>query len=298
MTMTATIHSRQVWGFALAMGLFIPIAASAQQSCRAAGKLMPVEGLPEASGVAASRKSAGVLWSHNDSGEPVIVAVGTDGATKGRVRVAGASVSDWEDIDVGPCPGGSCVYIGDIGDNNAKRGSITIYRVPEPEPGVASSTNAESMRLTYPDGARDAEALIVLPDGAMLVVSKGEKSSVGVYRVAAFRDGGTARMENVATIAAGKGSAGVARENRITGGSASRDGRWIALRSLSSLAFYDASELGAGKVREVFRSDVSGVGEPQGEGVSFGDDGTMWLSSEGGGKSKPGAIAKLTCQLK
>ncbi len=298
MTMTTMMHSRRMWGFALATGLFLPIAASAQQSCRAAGKLMPVEGLPEASGVAASRKSAGVLWSHNDSGEPVIVAVGTDGTTKGRVRVAGASVSDWEDIDVGPCPGGSCVYIGDIGDNNAKRSSITVYRVPEPEPGVATSTNAESMQLTYPDGARDAEALIVLPDGAMLVVSKGEKSSVAVYRVAAFRDGGTARMENVATISAGKGSEGVERGGRITGGSASRDGRWIVLRSLSSLTFYDASELGTGKVREVYRSDVSGVGEPQGEGVSFGDDGTLWLSSEGGGKSKPGSIAKLTCQLK
>lgn len=282
----------------IALGLFLPVAVEGQQSCRADGKTMTVRELPEASGVAASRRTAGVLWSHNDSGEPVIVAVGTDGALKGRVRVAGASVSDWEDIDVGPCPGGSCVYIGDIGDNNAKRGSITVYRVPEPEPGAASSTNAESMRLTYPDGARDAEALIVMPDGTMLIVSKGERSSVAVYRAVAFKDGGTARLENVATISEGKGSEGVARQSRITGGSASRDSRWIALRSLSSVSFYDASELGAGKVREAFRSDLSGVGEPQGEGVAFGDNGTLWLSSEGGGKSRPGMIARLTCSLK
>ena len=292
------MNTRQTWGWAMAIGLLCPIAVQGQQSCRAAGKLMPVKELPEASGVAVSRKSPGVLWSHNDSGEPVIVAVGTDGTTRGRVKIAGATVGDWEDIDVGPCPGGTCVYIGDIGDNDAGRSSITVFRVPEPEPGATSSTNAESMTLTYPDGARDAESLIVLPDGSLRGVSKGEKSSIGSYRSAAIKNGGTARLESIATIASGEKSDGVARENRITGGSASPDGRWIVLRTLSTLTFYDASELGAGKVREAFRSDISGIGEAQGEGVAFAGDGTLWLASEGGGKSRPGMLAKLTCTLK
>jgi hypothetical protein len=66
------------------LGVMAPVMARAQQSCQAEGRLMPVKGLPEASGVAVSRKSPDVLWSHNDSGEPVLVAVGTDGETRGR----------------------------------------------------------------------------------------------------------------------------------------------------------------------------------------------------------------------
>ena len=31
-----------------------------------------------------------------------------------------------------PCGNGSCLYIADIGDNDAKRKEVTIYRVPEP----------------------------------------------------------------------------------------------------------------------------------------------------------------------
>ena len=79
-----------------------PRIVPAQQSCRVGGALLPMNGLPEASGVAASHKSPGVLWSHNDSGEPTLLAVGADGTSLGRLWVARAAVEDWEDIHVGP----------------------------------------------------------------------------------------------------------------------------------------------------------------------------------------------------
>jgi hypothetical protein len=281
----------------IGLGVMAPETARAQQSCQAEGRLMPVQGLPEASGVAVSRKSADVLWSHNDSGEPVLVAVGTDGQTRGRVWIAGAAVEDWEDIDVGPCPGGSCIYIGDIGDNNAKRGSLTIYRVPEPDPAAERSPRAESMRLTYPDGPKDAEALVVLPNGSLYIVTKGERSAVTLYRAGTFTNGTTVRLAPVATIVEGNQRAGVARRDRITGASASRDGRWIVLRTLSDVMFYRTSDLESGKVREEFRYSLGTVGGLQGEGVAFADGGTIWLSSEGGGAGRPGTIAKLSCTL-
>ena len=46
---------------------------------------------------------------------------------KGRVAVTGATVSDWEDLALGSCGGASCLYIGDIGDNGARRKSITVF---------------------------------------------------------------------------------------------------------------------------------------------------------------------------
>lgn len=296
-TRSGVSFPRWVAGCVVSAGLSLPIALFGQQTCRADGKLMPMAGLPEASGVATSQKPD-VLWSHNDSGEPVVVALGTDGAVRGRVWIAGAAVEDWEDIDVGPCPGGSCLYIGDIGDNNAKRGSVTVYRVTEPSPETERSPRAESMRLTYPDGPKDAEALIVLPNGSLLLVSKGERSAVSVYRTpGTFANGTTVRLEAIATIASGNGRDGVPRQERITGAAASRDGKWIVMRTLSAAMFYRTSDVEAGKVQEVFRYDVSGLGERQGEGIDFGDGGTIWLASEGGGASRPGSLAKLQCSL-
>lgn len=262
---------------------------------------MSVNELPEASGVAASRNTPGQLWLHNDSGQPALFAVAADGTPRGRVRVYGAGVRDWEDIDVGPCPQGSCIYIGDIGDNNAKRRDVVIYRVAEPDAGAGTSAPSESMRLTYPDGARDAEAFFVLPNGNLFIVTKGERGAAVLYRVPeAFRNGATAQLERVATVvdAEGNVNGAVARANRITGAAASRDGRWVALRSLHAVTFYAAGDFTAGNIREVMRFDVSAVRERQGEGVAFGHDGSIWLASEGGGSARPGTIARLDCTLK
>lgn len=258
-----------------------------------------MKGLPEASGVAASRRLPGVLWSHNDSGEPSLLAIGADGSSLGRLWVARAAVEDWEDVAVGPCPGGSCVYVGDIGDNNARRGSVTVYRALEPDStGEFRSSRTESMRLVYPDGPKDAEALMVLPNSSLFIVTKGERGSVMLYRTREpFLSGTTARLEPVATIIEAARGIGVARTDRVTGADASPDGHWIVLRSLSAITFYLTSDLESGRVREVLRYDVSALGELQGEGVAFGSDGTIWLVSEGGGAGRPGTLAKLTCTL-
>src|SRR5687768_5106604 len=111
--------------------------------CRPTGPLVQVPGLSEASGLAISRRAPGRLWTHNDSGEPVVVALDARGSVTGRVRLTGAAVEDWEAIAVGPCGTGSCLHVGDIGDNEAKRKRITIYRLPEPEGASGTETVAD-----------------------------------------------------------------------------------------------------------------------------------------------------------
>jgi len=54
--------------------------------------LTRVAELPEGSGVAASRRTPGRFWSHNDSGDPVLFALDGDGRVIGRLRIAGAVV--------------------------------------------------------------------------------------------------------------------------------------------------------------------------------------------------------------
>ena len=78
--------------------------------------------LPEASSIAASRRNPGRLWVINDSGAPTVTGIDEEGNAMARVQVGGgASVKDWEDISVGKCAAGSCIYVADIGDTVTAR---------------------------------------------------------------------------------------------------------------------------------------------------------------------------------
>ena len=86
---------------------------------------------------------------------------------------------------------GSALYIGDIGDND--REAQGDRDLPRPgarawQPAGARATSgrtaqAEAFKLQYPDGARDAEGLLVHPTtGEILIVTK-EVLGPRVYRV-------------------------------------------------------------------------------------------------------------------
>src|SRR5688572_17726959 len=96
---------------ALASSQTTPVA-----TCQPFAALVRLPGLNEASGIAVSRRVPGRLWTHNDSGKPVVVALDERGAIAGSLAIAGATVTDWEAIAVGPCGTGtgSCLFIGDI----------------------------------------------------------------------------------------------------------------------------------------------------------------------------------------
>jgi len=270
-------------------------AISLSPGCRVAGKIVRLPDLPEASGVAASRRTPGVLWAHNDSGEPAMVALNEQGSVIGRVRVTAAEVDDWEDIAAAPCPQGSCLYIGDIGDNSAKRDHITVYRVPEPLPQDKSTHPAESFRAAYPDGPHDAEALFVTERSEVLIITKGDPGPVAIYRFSPpLRSGSTTRLERVGTAStAAKVDAG----DRPTAADVSPDGRWVAVRTIDRVVVYRTADLTSGRWREAFRTDVSGLREPRGEGLAFAADGSIYLVGEGGGASSPGTFARLACTL-
>jgi hypothetical protein len=252
-------------------------------------------GLEESSGVVASRAHPGVLWSHNDSGWPAeIIAIDSTGARLGTVRIAGAASVDWEDIAFGPCPGGECLYVGDIGDNNAERGEIAVYRFPEPQPRDGEVRAAERFAMRYPDGARDAEGLFVLPSGELFVVSKGRESAAALYRYPPpLRAGETVTLQRVAPLSA----APLELMDQLTGADATRDGGWVVIRAYQSLRFHRAGVLVAGDTVPELRFPLDEVDEVQGEGVALRPDGTVILTGEGGFEQEPGTIVILRCRL-
>jgi glucose/arabinose dehydrogenase len=275
------------------VALLAPIGAAADDAgmaCQASSGLVRLAELPEASGVAISRTTAGRLWVHNDSGAPVLYAVDAAGKVSAKVTVSNARVEDWEAITSGPCASASCLYIGDIGDNDAKRTHVTVYRMAEPK--GAGSVPAEAFHATYPDGAHDAESLLVAPDGSLLIVTKGDTGPVAVYRFPReLKSGAPMRLERVGQL-----SARPTAKQRVTDAAISSDGQWIALRTNDALTFYRAPEFLRGEFREDARQDLTAFGEPQGEGVAFGTGDVVHLAGEGGGKKAAGTLRTLSCR--
>jgi hypothetical protein len=184
----------------------------------------------ELSGLVLSRAQPRVLWTHNDSGDrPRVLAVTRAGGLLADVEISGAASVDWEDIAIGPSPaGGDALYVADIGDNQAARPDVVVYRVPEPAlagGAPASSAPAARLALRYPDGARDAEALLVdAASGALVVVSKSLGGEAGVYVAARPSSSATTVMRRRARLSLGPGEA-------VTAGDVSADGRTVVLRT-------------------------------------------------------------------
>jgi hypothetical protein len=296
--------SRLVIGGFLAAGLAVSGVVAAQAPlCTVTSGIVQLPGVGEASGVAVSRRTPGIIWSHNDSGQPSLFAFDRSGNARGRVQVTGVSITDWEDLAAGPCrepgrsdngdpgsgirdpAGGSCLYIADIGDNHRMRRNIVVHRVPEPGPGDTAAAPAETWVVAYPDGPRDAEALFMTHTGALYLVSKDHAGLTALYRVPMPPAGNIGMLEYVARLPL----------ERVTGADASPDGSGVALRTNTELLFYRTDELLAGKPTQPRRFDLRPLAEPQGEGVAFGADGLIYLVGEGG---RSGTLATLRCSLR
>ncbi|MFM9077343.1 MAG: hypothetical protein ACKORM_03820, partial [Solirubrobacterales bacterium] len=169
------------------------------------------EPVSEASGLVESRSNPGTFYTHDDSGgEAAVYILADDGTVVATQPVAGVVNRDWEDIALGPDRAGRSIYIGEIGDNGGSRASISVYRIPEPDleglvpGGSLPPVIPEIVDLVYPDGARDAEAMLVDPsNGDIYVITKREARS-RVYRAPAPRfQGETVTLERVGDLAIG-----------------------------------------------------------------------------------------------
>jgi len=69
----------------------------------------------------------------------------------------------------------------------------------------------------------------------------------------------------------------------------------MALRTNSAIFLYRTDELLSGNWREASRVSLASLREPQGEGIAFGDEKTIYLVGEGGGRYQPGTFARITC---
>ncbi|HEV2862036.1 MAG TPA: hypothetical protein VGX48_13590 [Pyrinomonadaceae bacterium] len=273
--------------------------ASAQGRIRTAQ--LEEKAVRESSGLVASRRTPGLYWTHNDSGDgPFVFAFDAEGRRRGVWRVEGARAEDWEDIAAGPGPeqGRSYLYAADIGDNGEERSEIIVYRFAEPaiNDADAASTKkeprrtdpAEALRLTYPDGAHNAEALAVHPSSGDLYVITKELGGAGVYKLAgAGRASGAQKLTAVARLK-GPGFFGTL----VTGADISPDGRRVALCDYAN--GYELRLPDGAAFDEVWKQQPSTIPlgpRRQGEAVCYRLDGRALLATSEG---SPAALFEVT----
>lgn len=292
--------NRSVFTATVIGGLLVPALAcgqiastAAQGVCRVvkSGMSLP-ETVRETSGVAQSRATAGLFWTHNDSGgSPELFAFDSTGVIRQVVRIHNAKISDWEDIEAGPCDGGSCLYIADIGNNSRNRQSVMVYRVPEPAPG-STAAQATAIELKYPDHPQDAEALFVMPTGDVYVVTKGRHATIALYRMPANATGSVTLSKVRELLPQPKDEL-----DRVTSATASPNGRWVGIRTYRTLYLYPAADLVAGNAVKPHIVDLRPLREIQGEALAIADDGRVWFTSEAENMKDLPGWSQMQCAL-
>ncbi|MGK3993044.1 hypothetical protein [Sorangium sp. So ce1024] len=269
--------------------------------CGAAARVgaLPRGDLRECSGVVAGEAHRDALYLHNDSGDrPRFFAIGLDGAPRGELQVAGATAVDWEGVGRGPCGagGGSCLFFGDIGDNDRERGRYALYEVKEPDAlgGAPRALAARAIPFAYPDGSENAETLLVHPvTGAITLVTKvksKKKGTAGIYELPA---GPLAAAELATLVRAGSVAAPVGSP-RFTGGDVHPEGAGVLLRTYTHVFFYPmtpdqtVAQALAGAPCEMPAAD-----EDQGEAIAWVPGGWDYVTIGEGGEAP---IHRVSCE--
>jgi hypothetical protein len=200
---------------------------------------------------------------------------------------------DWEDLAIGRCEGGSCLYLADTGDNTEVRPQLQLLRIREPDSLDDSSLEAQSFPMVLPDGPRDIEAIFVLPGEQVHLVTKGRNHANTVYRYPPpLRPGEAVTLQAVQTLSEGPRSIPA----QVTGADASPDGTLVVVRSYQDMTFYRVEDgilvpLSGGRVA------LRTLQEPQGEGVAFGAGDQLLLTTEAGNFGGVAALRILECGL-
>jgi hypothetical protein len=219
--------------------------------------------LEESSGLAVSQLHDGVVWSHSDGGDVAeVMAVDGRGRTVATVRLRGVDPYDPEALASGHASDGRpALYLVDIGDNRARRPDISVFRFAEPRRLADQTVGRTWWKLTYPDGPKDAEALLVDPRDGRIWVATKDVFGGGLYRAPSrLRTDRVNALERVADV-----------PSLVTDGAFLPDGRFV-LRSYTTAYLYD------GPNRLSSRSLLPD--QPQGESLAVDGD-RLLVGSEG-----------------
>ena len=239
--------------------------------------------VPESSGICSSHINPDTIWAHNDySNHHSLFAISTIDGSVRRYPIANGKNFDYEDIACGPGPisGRGYIYVGDVGDNYARRtwawNPMTIYRVQEPNLKTLkenSLTKWDKLELRFTDGPHNCEAMMIDPVSQRIFILT--KSSGTIWVTPQKWGVGDAKMtlQKVGRIKK--------MTDSVTGMDISPDGRELVVKFYDSIHYFCMGTRQYMNPVNAWRDVVDvlqnndGISvpyreEPQGEAVCFG----------------------------
>ena len=245
---------------AVALQLFAAVPSVALAKDTVAFTIKDVR-VTESSGLARDLP-ANLYWTANDSG-----GTGTAYGVNAKGRVVGTLNFRAEPVDVeAVAVYKNRLYLGDIGDNDAKRDEVTVYAFNDARAN-GLTVGYRAYDFTYPDGAHDAETLLVSPRGRLLIVTKGKRG--GIYRAPKV----PSRTETNQLKRVGDAPA------LVTDGTFLPDGKQIALLGYTSVRVIDAKTYAKVATAKI-------PSQPQAESLAVSLDGQSLLVGSEGRRSK------------
>jgi hypothetical protein len=161
--------------------IFANIASTANaEICKTWGPMktigqMDTSILKEGSGIVVSREFPGRLYHVNDHGHtPAVYVTDYSGKVEQTILTPwlDKKTSDTESMSYGKCGDKSYIFVGDTGDNDSDRSSIRIAWFEEKKTYPPDVAMLGTISLTYPDHPHNTEAMIVHPNGDLILFTK------------------------------------------------------------------------------------------------------------------------------
>jgi hypothetical protein len=171
--------------------------------------------ITESSGIVATKKARGALWTHNDGGQDIVYSISSTGESLGEWKIKDVDLQNIEDIAAGP--GG--LYLAAIGNDTRDRKEVTVVRIPEPPANRSGEVSPTRIwTLKYPGGEEfDAESFFVLK-GSGYIISKDDDARI--YRFPLNKSGTEFELEKMCKLNVGA---------KPTGADITKDGKRLAV---------------------------------------------------------------------
>ncbi len=224
-----------------------------------------------------------LFWTINDSGgDPVIFGLSKDiGNVVHTVTLENAENHDWEALTTD----GNYWYTGDFGNNSGIRTDLCIYKFSGEFLSATGDTSltADKISFSYEDQdnfnkslhrtAYDCEAMIVMNDSIFLFTKDWVNEFTTIYRLPAKP--GNYKAKKIAVLNA---------RGLITGATYKKSTNQLALLGYKNFVpfviyFNSFSPYKVNK-GSVYRFNFSDIEMAQTEGITFGKDHALYLSSE------------------